>query len=116
MSASAVVQVSGHIIDSLILPKILDLIIDAGADYRLLDVDIGRSHTDASQARIEVTAESDELLEQILVAIHQHGAHRIEEPEATLEAAPSDGVLPPGFYATTNLPTSVKVWLAWLRE
>jgi lysine-ketoglutarate reductase/saccharopine dehydrogenase-like protein (TIGR00300 family) len=112
--ASAVVQVSGHIIDSLILPKILDLIIDAGADYRLLDVDIGRSHTDASNARIEVIADSDELLEQVLVAIHQHGAHRIEEPDATLEPAPSGGVLPRGFYATTNLPTSVKVDGRWI--
>jgi lysine-ketoglutarate reductase/saccharopine dehydrogenase-like protein (TIGR00300 family) len=114
VSASAVVQVSGHIIDSLILPKILDLIIDAGADYRLLDVDIGRSHTDASHARIEVTADSDELLEQVLVAIHQHGAHRVTEPDATLEPAPSDGVLPRGFYATTNLPTSVKVDGRWI--
>ena len=51
MSASAIVQVSGHIIDSLILPKILDLIIDGGGDYRLLDVDIGRSHADPSHAR-----------------------------------------------------------------
>jgi lysine-ketoglutarate reductase/saccharopine dehydrogenase-like protein (TIGR00300 family) len=109
VSASAVVEVEGHIIDSLILPKILDAIMDAGGDYRLVDVDIGKSHTDASHARIEVIAPTQELLDQILVDVHQHGAHRIDEPDAQLEPAPADGVLPPGFYATTNLPTSVKV-------
>jgi lysine-ketoglutarate reductase/saccharopine dehydrogenase-like protein (TIGR00300 family) len=114
VSASAVVQVSGHIIDSLILPKILDLIIDAGADYRLVDVDIGRSHADPSHARIEVTADTEDALQQVLVTIHQHGAHRVAEPDATLEPAPADGVLPRSFYATTNLPTSVKVDGRWI--
>ncbi|MEA2703808.1 MAG: bifunctional enzyme conserved region, partial [Actinomycetota bacterium] len=35
--ASEVVEVEGHIIDSLILAKILDVIVDAGGDYRMLD-------------------------------------------------------------------------------
>ena len=30
-----IVEVAGHIVDSLILPKVLDLILEAGADYRL---------------------------------------------------------------------------------
>jgi lysine-ketoglutarate reductase/saccharopine dehydrogenase-like protein (TIGR00300 family) len=114
VSASAVVEVEGHIIDSLILPKILDVIIEAGADYRLADVAIGRSNTDPSRARIEIVADSQEQLEQILVDLHPHGAHPIDEPDARLVPAPTDGVLPRGFYATTNLPTSVKVDGRWL--
>ena len=42
MSATDVVEVSGHIIDSLILAKILDEIIDSGADYRIVEMDVGR--------------------------------------------------------------------------
>ena len=109
MAESAVVSVEGHIIDSLILPKILDVIVESGADYRLLDIHIGRSHTDPSHARIELTADGREALDQLLLDLHPHGAHPVDEPDARLEAAPSDGVLPSGFYATTNLPTSVKV-------
>ena len=109
MSETAIVSVEGHIIDSLILPKILDVIVDSGAEYRLLDIDIGRSHTDASHARIELTAQTREALDQLLLDLHPHGAHPIDEPDARLEPAPADGVLPSGFYATTNLPTSVKV-------
>jgi lysine-ketoglutarate reductase/saccharopine dehydrogenase-like protein (TIGR00300 family) len=34
-------------------------------------------------------------------------------PDARFEAAPSDGVLPEGFFSTSNLPTYVKVGGAW---
>jgi lysine-ketoglutarate reductase/saccharopine dehydrogenase-like protein (TIGR00300 family) len=119
VTATAVVQVEGHIIDSLILPKILDVIIDSGADYRLLDIDIGRSRNEPSHARIELLADTQDALDQLLIALHPHGAHPMDEPEAELVQAPQDGVLPTGFYATTNLPTKVKVngrWLAVERE
>ena len=33
--ATETVELAGHIVDSLILPKVLDLIVDAGVDYRL---------------------------------------------------------------------------------
>jgi hypothetical protein len=34
-------------------------------------------------------------------------------PEARFVAAPADGVLPEGFFSTTNLPTYVKVGGEW---
>lgn len=109
MSATATVEISGHIIDSLILAKVLDIVVDAGADYRLLDIDIGRRHTDPSSARIELTAPDPDALEALLGELHPHGAHPVEEPDARLETCEEDGVLPEGFYSTTNLPTRVKV-------
>jgi lysine-ketoglutarate reductase/saccharopine dehydrogenase-like protein (TIGR00300 family) len=36
-------------------------------------------------------------------------------PDARFEGAPADGVLPDGFFSTTNLPTYVKVGGAWRR-
>ena len=42
MPATRTVEVSGHIIDSLILAKVLDVIVDSGADYTLLDIHVGR--------------------------------------------------------------------------
>jgi len=38
-----------------------------------------------------------------------------EAPDARFEPAPADGVLPDGFFSTTNLPTYVKVAGAWRR-
>ena len=114
MSATATLEIEGHIIDSLILAKVLDVIVDAGADYRIVHIDVGRRQADPSQARIEVTASDDDALNALLTDLHPHGAHPIVEPDARLRPADTDGVLPRGFYATTNLPTSVKVDDRWL--
>ena len=37
--ASEVVEIEGHIIDSLTLAKVMDVILAAGADYQILDVE-----------------------------------------------------------------------------
>src|SRR5204863_6690236 len=70
MTATATVEVEGHIIDSLILAKILDTIVDAGADYQIVHIDVGRRQADPSHARIEVTAPDDESLQALLTALH----------------------------------------------
>jgi lysine-ketoglutarate reductase/saccharopine dehydrogenase-like protein (TIGR00300 family) len=111
---SEVVEVEGHIIDSLILAKVLDVILDAGADYRMLEVDIGRTNVDASRARIEVLADDEATLARLLDDLQVHGANRSEHADAALVPAERDGVLPAGFYATTNLDTEVRVDGRWL--
>ena len=114
--ARSVVEISGHIIDSLILPKVLDLIINLGAEFEILDVQVGKRRADRSQARIQIDAATPELLEQVLAKIKEHGALPVdaENQTALLEPAPADGVLPEHFYATTNLPTSVRVKERWI--
>jgi lysine-ketoglutarate reductase/saccharopine dehydrogenase-like protein (TIGR00300 family) len=114
MAASETLEVRGHIIDSLILAKILDVIVEAGAEYSLVDLQVGKGHTDPSRALIEVSTPDDASLRSLLAELHPHGAHPVAEPDATLHAADRDGVLPAGFYSTTNLPTSVKVGGRWL--
>jgi lysine-ketoglutarate reductase/saccharopine dehydrogenase-like protein (TIGR00300 family) len=112
----SIVQISGHIIDSLILPKVLDLIINLGAEFEILDVHIGQRRSDRSHARIQVEAPNAALLEDVLAKIKEHGALPVDEEEqaAELESAPADGVFPDHFYATTNLPTWVRVNNAWI--
>ncbi|MBV8234350.1 MAG: TIGR00300 family protein, partial [Acidimicrobiia bacterium] len=68
-----VFEVEGHIIDSLILAKVLDAILDSGAEYRIVDVQIGRASTDASRARIEVEAD-DDVLTTLATELQLHGA------------------------------------------
>jgi lysine-ketoglutarate reductase/saccharopine dehydrogenase-like protein (TIGR00300 family) len=112
--ASDVVEVEGHIIDSLILAKVLDVILDAGADYRMVGVEIGRTNLDASRARLEVTAPDQESLDRLLASLQVHGANRVVQADAELAMADAPGVLPPGFYATTNLPTQVRLTGRWV--
>ena len=51
--ASETIEVTGHIVDSLLLAKILDSILDAGCDYEITDVAIGKTSLDPSRARID---------------------------------------------------------------
>ena len=112
--ATELIEVEGHIIDSLILAKVLDLILDAGADYRMVDVEIGRTNVDASRARLEVVAPDDETLARLLTELQVHGANRVEQADAEVTPADMDGVFPEGFYSTTNLPTDVRLHGRWV--
>lgn len=115
--ARSVVQLSGHIIDSLILPKVLDLIINLGAEFEIQEFQVGQRRADRSHARILVEAPSQEVLEQVLARIKEHGALPLDEAEepVRLEPAPQDGVFPDRFYATTNLTTLVRCKEKWLQ-
>ena len=108
------VEVEGHIIDSLILAKVLDVVLEAGADYRLVEVEIGKTNTDPSRARLEVSADDGEVLAGLLAELQVHGANRVSTADAELVPCTVDGVFPTGFYATTNLPTQVRVDRRWL--
>ena len=112
--ATEVVEVEGHIIDSLILAKVLDVIVATGADYRVVDVEIGKTNVDTSRARLEVMADDDAVLESLLIELQAHGANRLVQQDAELVVADRDGVLPAGFYSTTNLPTAVRLDGRWV--
>jgi lysine-ketoglutarate reductase/saccharopine dehydrogenase-like protein (TIGR00300 family) len=50
----------------------------------------------------------------LLAELQVHGANRVSSADAELVPCMVDGVLPAGFYATTNLPTQVRVDRRWL--
>jgi lysine-ketoglutarate reductase/saccharopine dehydrogenase-like protein (TIGR00300 family) len=110
---SELIEVEGHIIDSLILAKVLDVILDAGADYRIVEVEIGRTNANPSTARIEVEAADEDALAHLLTELQVHGANRVAQHDAATAEADTDGVLPAGFYSTTNLPTQVRLGGRW---
>lgn len=111
--ATETIEVHGHIVDSLILAKILDSILEAGADYELVDVSIGKTNRDTSRAAIAVRAADQGALDALLDSLQVHGANRVTHSDAVLVAADTDGVLPAGFHSTTNLDTDVLVDGTW---
>ncbi len=110
---SETVQVTGHIIDSLILPKILDEIMDLNGTFELLHVQIGKPKTDTSAPQLRIQAGSQRQLQTILKRIARLGAVPIHLRDVRLVQAPKDGVFPDGFYSTTNLPTDVRFRGTW---
>ncbi len=108
------VRISGHIIDSLLLAKVLDIILMMGGTFDLEDVVIGKTREEPSHARIIIRATSSALLDDILKAIQPHGASVERESDCRTDAAPADGVFPDNFYATTHLPTHVRLDGHWV--
>jgi lysine-ketoglutarate reductase/saccharopine dehydrogenase-like protein (TIGR00300 family) len=110
---SRTVEVTGHLIDSWILPKILDDLIDLGTEFIIHRLEVGRGRTDRSYARIEILAKDEATLEAALDDMRRLGATPVDVDEVRTTAAPADGVFPEGFYATTNLPTFVRIDGEW---
>jgi len=107
------IRLDGHIIDSLTLSKVLDMILREGGEYRITRFAMGATRFDPSHAEMTVSAADAATLELILHMVQQHGASR-DSGQAQLQPAPAAGVLPDGFYATTNLDTLVRVEGNWL--
>lgn len=108
------VEVRGHIIDSLILPKILDVITSSGSQFMIRDMNVGQRRQDPSRVLIEVQAGSPSHLEKVLDAISDHGAIRTSQTDCQRVVADVSGAFPEGFYCSTNQRTEVRCEGRWI--
>lgn len=111
---SQTVTLQGHIIDSLILAKVLDTIVMLGGTFTLSEVAVGTKREDLSHATIRIEAPTPELLQDILIAIQPHGAVVEVEQDCTVIPAPAAGILPEDFYATSHLVTQIRWQGNWI--
>ena len=107
------ISLDGHIVDSLTLSKVLDIILRENGKYRIESFEIGATQLDMSHAQIVVSADDSAQLNHILHLIQQHGATR-HTGEAKLAVSTLHGVFPEGFYVTTNLVTHVRLEENWI--
>jgi len=114
MEYSREIELEGHIIDSGIMTRVFDTVIDLGGNFEILQFDVGKRKQDSSYARLSVSAPDREQLESMLSELHRHGARMPEVDDVKLESAEGDKIVPKGFYSTTNHPTSVKFEGRWL--
>ena len=108
-------EIRGHIIDSMLFTRILDQVLEAHGSYEIERFDVGRTPVDASYARLKICTDDPERLEELVQSLMGLGMQRLETGDATLVPAEMDGVLPDGFYSSTNLETEVRVAGAWVR-
>jgi lysine-ketoglutarate reductase/saccharopine dehydrogenase-like protein (TIGR00300 family) len=108
------VELHGHILDSLLLPKVLDVILTRGGSYVIKDIKIGQRGADPSHARVEVRATDAKRLQEILGIIHDHGAIPVHVADAETVVADIAGAFPDGFYCSTNYKTQVRIGGKWI--
>jgi len=104
---------SGHLIDSGLLTRALNLVLEAGADYEVVSFVMGRTRTDESSVELEVRADSGPALEALAERLVDIGLWDRSPGEAKLAPAPRDSCVPEDFYATTNRRTEVFLDGAW---
>jgi lysine-ketoglutarate reductase/saccharopine dehydrogenase-like protein (TIGR00300 family) len=112
--ATEVVSLQGHLIDSGIMARVMDEIIDSGARYEILELDIGVRHHNESRARIRVETGDEATLVDLLDRLRHYGGNPETVEDAEVAEADLDGAFPTGFYSTTNLATDVRIGGRWI--
>ncbi len=108
------ITLEGHIIDSWILPKVFDAVMDLGGAFDVTEFRVGRKKDEPSFARLKISADSEAQLNRIMTALQSYGAVLVSRGDVHTEPAPRDGALPDDFYSTTNLPTQVRLDGHWV--
>lgn len=67
-------KLRGHIIDSLILSKLLDKIAELDVDCYTTDIKIGPKREDVSEATFVIESDTQEKLDEAVALAKKHGA------------------------------------------
>ena len=108
------VEVRGHLIDSMILTKIFDNIMDLDGKFEVTKIKVGKLKTDESFAKIRVIGKNQNHLNEILETLYRVGATLKTQKSVKLKSAPKSMVMPENFYSTTNNHTKIfhnKRWI-----
>ncbi|MGI0056024.1 MAG: TIGR00300 family protein [Nitrosarchaeum sp.] len=109
------IEVSGHLIDSSILTKIFDKIMDLHGEFQVEEISIGKKKKDPSYARLSVIGKNQKHLDEILETIYREGAVSKIQKRIFLKKSPKDMVMPDNFYSTTNNHTQIFYNEKWIQ-
>jgi len=101
------IEVRGHLIDSLILTKIFDGVMDLGGEFEVKKIQIGNKKKDESYAKLRIIGNNQKHLDKILQLVYREGATAKVQKEIALKPASKNCVMPDNFYSTTNNHTQI---------
>lgn len=110
-------KLEGHLLDSGLLDRALELTVQSGGSFQILHFNLGKQRQSTSNADIKVTAPSEEVLDKIMGQMIELGAMvgPRKENDAELKTVTQAGVAPDEFLSTTIYPTEVRVGGKWVR-
>jgi hypothetical protein len=100
------IELRGHLIDSLTLSKVIDIVQQLGGDYRLNDIRVGNLKKDISSINMTLMASTPEVLAQLIEAIAPYGAMPGDQEQPETLICEQEGVLPKEAYSV-KLPQRV---------
>jgi len=114
-ASEKIVEVEGHLIDSMILTKIFDEIMDQQGDFEVLEFKIGKRMEDHSYIKMIVKGRDQDHLDSLLKDLYRLGAMPLEDLNVKLVEAPDNKILPEDFYSTTSHVTSIRLNGEWIQ-
>ncbi len=111
---SEVVEAQGHLVDSHIMERIFDTVVEFGGNFEVEQFAIGRTNSEPSSLRLRVTAPSGDAMEHMMTQLLGLGCAPIDSGDAELKTAECDRCAPEEFYSTTNQRTLVRHRGQWL--
>ena len=115
MVQSRELRLEGHLLDSGLLDRALELTVQSGGSFQILHFNLGKQRQSTSNADIKISGPSEEILDKIMGQMIELGAvvGPREENDAELKPVTQAGVAPEDFFATTIYPTEVRVNGHW---
>ncbi|HTY61511.1 MAG TPA: TIGR00300 family protein [Acidobacteriota bacterium] len=108
-----IVEARGHLIDSGIMSRILDRIIEGKCSFQIDEFTVGKTNEDESFARIKIQSSDQNSLKETLDVLVPLGCYLAKEEDVSLAPAPGPGQVPDDFYSTTNYRTFVRISGDW---
>lgn len=106
-------KADGHLIDSGLMSKFLDLIVENGATYEVRHFEIGRHVQDFSRLQFTVFGE-ESLIERVAAELVSLGCEVEGNHPAVLKPSEADTTVPDDFYSTTNHRSEVFIDGEWV--
>jgi len=114
MALTEVIEAEGHLIDSHIMERIFDTVVEYSGKFEVERFHIGRTNSDPSQLRMRVETPTREKMDQLLSQLLGLGCVPVDAGDAVLETITRDKCAPEDFYSTTNHRTLVRIAGEWI--
>jgi lysine-ketoglutarate reductase/saccharopine dehydrogenase-like protein (TIGR00300 family) len=114
---SRTLRLAGHLLDSGLISRALDVIVEGGGSFQVLNFQLGEQRQSTSHADIKVSAPSREVMDELVSQLIDLGALPPPQEVCDINWQPvlQAGVAPDDFYVTTIYPTEVRVECEWVR-
>lgn len=108
------VEAQGHLIDSHIMERIFDTVVEYQGRFEVEIFQIGRTNSDPSHLRLRIETPSPEQMDQVLNHLIGLGCTPVDSRDAEIRVVERDRCAPEDFYSTTNNRTQVRYGGTWL--
>lgn len=109
-----IVEAQGHLIDSNIMTRIFDAVVEQGGRFEVQRFEIGRTNSEPSSLRLKVETPTPADMQQVLANLLELGCAPADDVDIELNRVTCDRCAPEDFYSTTNHRTLVRYQGEWI--